>query len=196
MAHIKSPAAHVSPLTTPTCLRVPATGEATVVSIFIALNTTMGSPALNLLTGSDKDFDDGPGHRGADRARVEWIALLANDCAAAALGGAFENLSVVDLDDARNRVDFKEHFAVAARQQLTDSLKLDVRAHTAIGGDFDLFIDVQSLQERLGREQTDRPDGVALDDVLVEHLRVQSRRERILVRDRSTAGVLDGQFVL
>ena len=45
MAHIKSPAEHVSPETTPTCLHVPATGEATVVSIFIALSTTMGSPA-------------------------------------------------------------------------------------------------------------------------------------------------------
>jgi hypothetical protein len=46
MATMRSPAEHVSPAMTAQCFKVPDTGEDTVVSIFMALSTTRGSPAL------------------------------------------------------------------------------------------------------------------------------------------------------
>mmetsp|Transcript_11496 Transcript_11496/g.48194 ORF Transcript_11496/g.48194 Transcript_11496/m.48194 type:complete len:230 (+) Transcript_11496:463-1152(+) len=46
MATSKSPAEHWSPATTPMCLMGPSHGALTVVSIFMALSTTNGAPAL------------------------------------------------------------------------------------------------------------------------------------------------------
>ena len=145
----------------------------------------------DLLTRTDEDLDDGAGHRRADGTGVERVALLASGGGARRALGGFENFSILNLDDARDGVDLEEDFAVTARQEFADSLELDVRADAAVGRDFDLFVDFETLQKRLGGEQTDGTDGVALDDVLVENLGIQGGGESVLVRDRASTGVLE-----